>query len=337
MRTGSGPVAALVAVVLVVAGNPARSAEPLTIRIAWTGVPGQMEPIIAEKTDLLPHLGKSYIIQHFHFAGSGPMVTALATGDVDIAPLAPSSFGAAVLNAGMDDLQVVTDDYQDGVADYYSSEFLVRPDSPIKTVEDLKGKIVVVNAIGGGSDLALRVMLRRHGLEDRRDYTVVETQFPNMGAMLEARKVDLVCLVAPYSQELKSRGIGRSLFAMRDVFGTTQSLVNVARAGFLDKNRAALDDYFEDYVRALRWFLDPGNRAAAIQLIAQFSKQPAPLFESYLFTKDDYYRDRDGRPNLEALQQNLRQLKEAGFLNADIDLGRHADMSFLDEAVKRLK
>jgi hypothetical protein len=34
------------------------------------------------------------------------------------------------------------------------------------------------NAIGSALDMGLRAMLRRHGLEDRRDYTLVEkTQY----------------------------------------------------------------------------------------------------------------------------------------------------------------
>src|SRR5258708_35001890 len=104
------------------------------------------------------------------------MVTGLGTGEVDLAPLAPSSFGLALQNARLDDLRIVTDDYQDGVAGRYSGEFLVRDDSPIAKVEDLKGKVLAVNAIGGGSDSALRAMLRRHRLQNRPDYTVVEAR-----------------------------------------------------------------------------------------------------------------------------------------------------------------
>jgi NitT/TauT family transport system substrate-binding protein len=319
---------------MLVAGT-ARGDEPLTIRIAWTTVAGQMSPILFDRPDLVPHLGKSYRVEHFHFAGSGPMVTAMATGDVDIAPLAPSSFGVAIQNARLDDLKIVTDDYQDGVEGNYSSEFLVLQDSPIKTVDDLKGKVLAVNAVGGGSDIGLRVMLRQHHLEDHRDYSVIETQFPNMPSMLEARKIDLASLVAPYGQRLREAGTARTLFTMHDALGRTQSLANVARAGFLAKNHDALLDFFEDYVHALRWYLDPANREAAVAIVARFNKQPVDGF-GYLFTKNDYYRDRDARPDLAAMQRNLQTLKELGFLNRDIDVAAHADLSFIDAAVKRL-
>lgn len=322
---------------LLVLPATARADGPLRIRIAWTTVPGQMTPVVMEKKDLLDHLGKTYTVEHLHFSGSGPMVTALAVGEVDIAPLAPSSLGVAIQNAGLDDLRIIADDYQDGVADHYSSEFMVRADGPLQTIDDLKGKVLAVNAIGGGSDIALRIMLRRHGLEDKRDYAIVETQFPNMPAMLEQSKVDLAALVAPFSQLLKSRGTARTLFAMRDVLGPTQSLMNVARASYLEQNRAALQDFFEDYLRGLRWFLDPANRDEAVGIVAQFNRQPVAVFADYLFTNDDYYRDRDGNPNLDALQNNLRVLREVGFLDIDIDATRHADLSFIAEARRRLK
>lgn len=328
---------ALIVGALIVGINAAWSKEPLKIRIAWTTVPGQMTPILFERKELLKHYGTSYVVEHLHFAGSGPMVTALATGEVDIAPLAPSSFGVAIENARMDDIRVISDVYQDGVGDHYSNEFLVLKDSPIRRIEDLKGKVLAVNAVGGGSDIALRAVLRKYHLEDKKDYTVIETQFSNMPAMLEERKVDLVGLVALFAHSMEKRGTARTLFTVKDALGQSQSLFNVARAGFLENNRAALYDFFEDYVRALHWFLDPANRKAAIGIVAQFNKRSPAVFSSYLFTNGDYYRDHNARPNLDALQHNIQTLKELGFLKTDIDVKRHADLGFIEEAAKRLK
>lgn len=313
------------------------AAEPLKIRIAWTTVPGQLTPVLFAKADQLRHAGTSYVVEHSRFAGSGPMVTALATDAVDLAPLAPSSFGLALQNARIQDIRIVSDDYQDGAAGHYSNEFLVRKDSPIRTIEDLKGKILAVNGIGGGSDSALRAMLRRHGLEDRRDYAVVETQFANMAAMLDEQKVDLISQVLPFSFNLHREDRVRTLFTMHDVFGTTQSLFNVARAGFLEKHKAVLADFFEDYVRSLQWFLDPSHRDEAVQIVAQFNQRPAATFAGYLFTKQDVYRDAGARPNLEALQNNMRQQKDLGFLAIDVNVAAYADLSFIEQAAKRLQ
>jgi sulfonate transport system substrate-binding protein len=314
----------------------AASADPLEIRIAWTTVPGQLTPVLFAKTDQLRHEGTSYTVKHFHFAGSGPMVSALASGQIDIAQLAPSSLGFAIENAHINDIRIITDGYQDGVEGHYSSVFLVRKDSPISTVEALRGKVVAVNAFGGALDIAARAMLRRHHLEANRDYTMVEGAFPNLGSMLIEKKVDLISLVLPFSEVADKSGDVRPLFHMKDALGTTQMLFNVARASFLSKNRAALADFFEDYVRAQRWFLDPANRAQAVQIVADFNKRPVSVFAPYLFTPADFHRDRNARPNLSALQRNMGQLKELGFLKSDIEVKRYADLSFIDGAIKRV-
>jgi NitT/TauT family transport system substrate-binding protein len=56
-----------------------------------------------------------------------------------------------------------------------------------------------------------------------------------------------------------------------------------------------------------------------------------------VFTKDDYYHDPDARPNIPALTQNLSSLKEMGFLPVALDPTPYVDMSFVDEAARRLK
>src|SRR5665213_574565 len=124
-----------------------------------------------EKKDLALHMGQSYTLEPVLYRGTPPMITALANGELEIADLAYSSLGIAIQNAGLDDLRVISDEFQDGVPGYYSNEFFVLKDGPIKKVEDLKGKVVATNAAGSGVDIASRAMLRKHGLEDKRDYT----------------------------------------------------------------------------------------------------------------------------------------------------------------------
>jgi sulfonate transport system substrate-binding protein len=317
--------------------SPARGAEPLKIRIAWTTVPGQLAPVLFAQKNLVPHYGKTYVVENFHFAGSGPMVTALATGDLDIAQLAPSALAFAIENAHMADVRVITDGYQDGVDDHYSSLFLVRRDSGITTIEDLKGKVIAVNAFAGALDITVRVMLRMHGLQAGKDYSIVEAAFPNLGAMLEQRKADLISLVLPFTETIEQRGDVRPLFRMKDAFGRTQMLFNVARASFLKHNRAALGDFFEDYLRSLHWFLDPAHRQEAVEIVAQFNHRPTSDFSSYLFTPRDYYRDADGHPDIAALQRNIDVLKKFDFIKAGFDVEKYSDLSFIDEAARRLK
>ena len=183
--------AALAIVVTAGAFAHSRAAEPLKLRIGWAVIPGQLTAVLFEKKDILKHYGQSYTVETQYFRGSTPQITGLASGDLDIASLAFSSFGLAIQNAKMDDLRVVADLYQDGVPDHYSSEYLVRADSGIDKIEDLKGRVLASNGLGGAIDMAMRKMLRDHGLEANHDYQIVEIEFPNMMAALDEKKVDL--------------------------------------------------------------------------------------------------------------------------------------------------
>ena len=133
--------------------GPAQSAEPVKIRIAWVAPVSNWASIVLEKKDLAKHLGKSYTLESIRFAGTPPMMTAIANGELEIANLAYSTFPLAVQNANLDDLRVIADEFQDGVAGYHTNEFAVLKDSPIKKVEDLKGKVIATNAAGSAVDI----------------------------------------------------------------------------------------------------------------------------------------------------------------------------------------
>ena len=77
---------------------------------------------------------------------------------------------------------------QDGVPGYFSSQYYVRKDSGIDKVEDLKGKVIGTNGAGSAVDVAIRAMLKKHGLEDKRDYTMLEAPLPAMAAISWKRK-----------------------------------------------------------------------------------------------------------------------------------------------------
>jgi NitT/TauT family transport system substrate-binding protein len=323
-------------VAVVFSAGVAVAADPVKIRIAWVAPVSNWPSILLEKKELARHLGKSYTLEPIRFAGTPPMITALANNELEVANLAYSSLALAILNAGMDDLRVISDEFQEGVPGHYTSEFMVLADGPIQKVEDLKGKIVATNAAGSAVDVAMRVMLRKHGLEDKRDYTVVEAPFPAMRAMLAEKKVDIIPAVLPFSLDPELRKMARPLFTMRDALGHTQMIIWAARKPFLDKNRAAMVDFMEDTLRIARWYVDPANHKEVMEIAARVTKQPAERF-GWVFTKNDYYRDPNLVPNLEALQQNLKETREVGFIKADVDVKKHADLSIVEEAAKRLK
>jgi sulfonate transport system substrate-binding protein len=318
------------------ASGDAARAEPVKIRVSWVAIVTNMPSIMDLKPDLLRHNGKSYSFESLHFNSTPLMIPALATGDLEIATFAYSSFAAAVTKGGLSDVRIIADEIQDGVPGYYSGDYFVRKDSPIRTVEDLKGKILATSGIGGAMDVPMRIMLKKHGLDPLKDVTIIEVGMSNQRAVLLDGKVDMITSPLPFSADPSLRQGARTLFTQHDAAGATQMVLWTARTGFIEKNRAALVDLLEDTIRERRWFGDPANHAEMVKLVTGLTKEPADRYDAWLFTKGDYYRDPDDRPNLDATQRNLDALTEMGLLAGKVDVAKFSDLSLVTEAAARI-
>lgn len=313
------------------------SAEPYHLRIGWVVAPADLVTLMFVKPGLAPHAGKSYVPELTHFAGTPAEMTALATGELDCAALAYSTFALGIENAGMADLRIIADEFQDGVPGYHTNDFVVRKDSPIKTVEDLKGKVLASNQTGSAVDMALRAMLAKYHLQDKRDLTIIEVRFPDQKAMLKEGKVDLITAVLPFGEDPELLSVSRRLFTQEEAMGRSQMIIRVARDGFLQKHRAEMVDFLEDYLHTLHYLSDPAHRQEALEIIADATKQKPSLYADWVFTKKDYYRDPDGLPNLQALQANVDLQHKLGFLRAPLQVEKYADLSIAKDAAQRLE
>jgi NitT/TauT family transport system substrate-binding protein len=162
-----------------------------------------------------------------------------------------------------------------------------------------------------------------------------------MKATLLAKRADAIPGVIPFSLDPELREKGRVLFTQKEAVGRTQMTMLVARKAFLSKNRAAMVDFLEDAIRAVRWYIDPKNHKEAVEIAARVSKRPAAAFDKWLFTKagqnGDYYHDENMKPDLKSLQANIDLQHQLGLVKASIDVAKHSDLSLVEEAAKRLR
>ena len=217
-------------------------------------------PLLLEKKDLMKHYGQSYVLEPQHFQSTSLELTALASGGADIVSLGYSTLAVAVLNAHLDDVRVVADANQDGGGGHKSVSFMVLNDSGIAKPEDLKGRVIATNGAGGAFDVAMRWMLHEHGLDDKRDYSAIETDYANMPAMLLSRKASLIIGAMPWAlnPDLQANAHIPSLTAA-DALGASQMTVQASRAGFVAAHRAAMVDFFEDMMRVDPLVSRPGQ------------------------------------------------------------------------------
>ena len=316
----------------------AAQADPFPIRIGWVQTPGHMAPVIEalgkKHPELFKHLGQSYTTLPTRFNGTTPQIQAQAIGELEIASQAPSALALAITNAHLD-LRIVADVLQDGHDGYFSEDFVVKADGPVKTIDDVKGKRIATNTIGSASDSAMRAMFRKHGIQDA-DFTTVETNFANMPAMLDGDKVDMIGLLPQFAKGYTGNPKYKVLFRAVDAVGPTQGVMWAMRADTIAAHRAALVDFFEDHIRAVRWFLDPANHKEAIAICADVTKLPEENLE-YAFTKADFYHSPDAVPDIGLVQQEIDEDVELKVLPKPVKVDpKYVDLSLIGEAKKRL-
>jgi NitT/TauT family transport system substrate-binding protein len=327
-------IAATIAGVVLIAGAARAADEPLVIRVGWAETPGHLAPLLAELArrhpEIMPNDGKVYDFEPTRFPGSTPQIQALAIKQLGVAAFSDSAFALAVTNAHLD-VRIVADVIQTGHPGYFPGEYVVAKDGPIKTIADVKGKRVATNAIGSEADSTMRAMLRKHGIKDS-DFTTVEANFANQPAMLEEGKVDMIELLPQFASELMATGKYRVLFTGTEVHGVSEAVFWCMRADFIAAHHPALIDFFADYMRAVRWFLDSRNRNEALAILVAVTHKPLKDVE-FAFTPHDFYRAPDLMPDIAAVEREIDEDVALGVLPEQIAVStKYVDLSLIKAA-----
>ncbi|MCS6784677.1 MAG: ABC transporter substrate-binding protein, partial [Candidatus Caldarchaeum sp.] len=149
-------------------------------------------------------------------AGSGPSIEALLSGTVDITSIDWVSVLKLAESRGIYLKAVhnwlIMGSYKGGTSDpSHGSALVVKSDSNIQRLEQLKGKRVAVNALNALPHMALSILLTRVGLNPAKDVEWVEIPFLRMAAPLAAGQVDGAVMVEPFMTAVVKQGIGRPL------------------------------------------------------------------------------------------------------------------------------
>lgn len=94
--------------------------------------------------------------------------------------------------------------------------------SSIRSVQELKGKVIGISSFGGASDYAVRVALQRGGLDPKRDVTILQVGgSAGRLAALQSGTIQATVLVAPFNFQAEKMGY-RSLLWLGKVMDLPQ-------------------------------------------------------------------------------------------------------------------
>jgi sulfonate transport system substrate-binding protein len=316
----------------------AARAAPVPIRYATGGGigPNEMETIIYldyMQKNVLKHYGREYTLNVTFTRGTPEAASLLAAGQADLATLSFSAFATVIAKDIVPGgLTIISDNYQDGHQGNATNTFLVLKDSPIGSIVDLKGKKVGVNAFGSAVDLDLRVMLKKAKLDARRDLEIVEVAFPNMAPAIRSKRIDCGVLVIPFLAVEAPKGDLRPLFTGGDVFGPSSVIFQVTTNSFLTAHPDAVKAFLADYVEGLHWYYEKSNRSKAIELVADFTKSPKEVLDSYFATSRDYFRDPNGCISAELIQRPIDAMVSENLIAHTVDVAKYVNTSYLPSA-----
>ncbi|WP_168209930.1 ABC transporter substrate-binding protein [Tardiphaga sp. vice154] len=305
------------------------------IRYATGGGLGANEIVTVHFTDwmkenVLKRHGKDYILDVTYTRGTPEAASLLAAGQIDLATLSLPAFATTVARGAVPNgIKAIADDFQDAREGYATQGFYVLEDSTIKTVNDLKGKIVAVNAFGTATDLLLRVVLKKNNIDPRKDLKIVEISFPSIGPALREKRIDCGVLPLPFIANETAKGGIRRVFQGRDAFSAYAVIFQVATNDYLKAQPAAVKAWLADYVDGLKWLYDPANRTKAVEITSTLAKSSPDVVDSYFVTNKDYFRDLKACISTDLFQGPIDAMAREGLLANTIDVSKVIDTSYL--------
>jgi NitT/TauT family transport system substrate-binding protein len=147
----------------------------------------------------------------------------------------------------------------------------------------------------------------------------------------------MVALMPQFIHRVEALGRFRTLYTASEARGgPAQTVFWAMRADFIAAHRPVLVDFFEDHIRAVRWFLDPAHREEAVAIAMQVTKQPREELD-YAFTDQDFYRSPDLVPSIDAAQREIDESAKLGLLPKAVTLSpNYVDLSIVAEAKARI-
>lgn len=135
----------------------------------------------------------------------------------------------------------------------------------VKTLSELRGKSVSVDARGTGYALVLFELLERAGLREP-DFSVQREGgvMQRFHALLEGKQAATL-LVSPFELQAQARGFN-VLANASESLGAYQGMVAGVRQGWANENRARLEGFIKAYVHGVEWLYDPANKQEALQI-----------------------------------------------------------------------
>ena len=300
----------------------ASAADPVTLRLGYGGAAEEQVWLLIAKPELGKNQGKLYKLDATRFQSSDKRAQAFEADAIDLSEgSATGVLFAAAEGVNSKIICSITKESKRG----FSTAFYVPDESSIKSVPDIKGKIVGINGFSTAGHLWLKAALEKHNLSDK-DVTITPVPFPAMQEALRAGKIDVGEFPQPFAALLEKQAKVRKIFDAKYGIPFDEELIVIAgKDAFLKKNAEAIRGFLEDVKAATDFYLAKPKEARQILIDAKMVRVSPDVY----LTMNDYYRDPSLKPDAEALAKMQEFQIKAGFQKKSADIKALVDTSYL--------
>jgi ABC-type nitrate/sulfonate/bicarbonate transport system substrate-binding protein len=301
----------------------AAAADPVKIRIGRGSAAEEQLWLIAAKPQVAPNQGKAYTLDLTNFPATDKRFLAFEAGELDIATgSANSVILFASTGAQVSAIASISQESRKG----FFTQYMVKKESPIKTVKELKGKIIGVNGFNSSIHLWAILALQQAGLDPAKDVTFVPVPFPAQGEALRAGKIDVGAFPQPFAKLEQDQGATRVLFTSKDGVPFDEELMLlVGRPQFLASHRDAVRAFLSDLVAATKYYAEHPKEARQALIDAKFVRLSPEVY----FGMTDYYRTPSGKIDVDALHKMQDLQIKVGWQEKAADIGKLVDLTYL--------
>ena len=301
--------------------------------------PAHITPLMAAAAQygIYKYWGKSYVVEPVRLQGSGPGMTALAAGEIELAAQGAQTLTLLVTEAKLD-VRAIAVQVSSGVPGYAATGFWVR-EGEINTIDDLRGKVLGVNARGSTPDSIYRLMLGKKGWKEGTDYQIAEVRFAAQLAALEQKRIDVAFLVQPFDLMAREGPAATTCCSPPPTcWARPRPWSMSARPIGSPRTAPRIVDFLEDHMRMRQVDdLDRSQiRAQVLKVTSELTKQPSSSSRSGSTPTKTSTARSTSRSTWRGCRRTSTTSKRSACYSSTIEVKNYVDMSLAEEAGKRM-
>src|SRR5215467_208982 len=200
--------------------------------------------------------------------------------------------------------------------------------------EGLRGATIAISRFGSNADAALRIALRRAGLDPAKDVTIVQlgTQ-PERLAALNGRRIQATIMSPPFSSAAKKTGLKviLDISKMRVAF---PEIGLVASRDYVAKNHSNAKGFMQAYLEAIRDIKK--NKEATVKVMAKYLRMDLEnnrdiLMDAYDDTLASDELEKKPYPNRDGLKFAVELIAKQRNISPIPPIDNFMDISLLEE------